>query len=266
MRAPWISLFLVCFCPILLLSSTYIDNDLDGVNDSIDQCLHTPFDVLVNEVGCAQTTQTHGKVTLQAGATYNHGSTYDDTTLLNLYLGYQRGAWDASLSSTNYNTGLESIVDQEDDLFLTMGYTLYAQDFETRLSVGTKFAFMKDGGISRDNDYYAGLNLTYTLNQQQDMFFYYSYTLSSNTATTKYNNFHTLSLGTGYTVMPKWYTALAYNYISAYYENGESYQTLSWYNTYMITEHSYVLLNYSYGLTKESYDHTVTLSIGVTFE
>ena len=40
---------------VLLLSSVlvaYKDQDIDGVDDSRDLCLNTPFDVIVDERGC----------------------------------------------------------------------------------------------------------------------------------------------------------------------------------------------------------------------
>ena len=251
--------------PFILEGATsYVDYDLDGVDDAIDQCPNTPFDVLVDRFGCNMEKQKKGRLTLQAGFNRNIDSSYDNSTLLNLYLGYTYKNWDISLSSANYNTNPGTIVDLEDDIFLTAGYTFYNDNLQTRIFAGTKFAFLEN--TDRDNDYYVGTNITYMFNKKQDIFAYYSYTLSGDSDTVHYKNFHTFSVGTGYYVTPQWYNALSYSYVSSYYTGGESYQTLSWYSTYMMNSNTYIAFNYAYGLNESSYDHTFSLSIGAFFE
>jgi hypothetical protein len=71
---------------------------------------------------------------------------------------------------------------------------------------------------------------------------------------------------TGYAITPSWYTSLSYNYASSYYSGGEDYQSLSWFNAYMLTKSVYISLNYAYGLNDTSYDHTFSFAIGAFFE
>jgi len=254
--------------PLILQGATsYVDADLDGVDDSIDLCPNTPFDVLVDEHGCNMEKKIPGKLTLQLGINKNSDSLSDSDTLLNLYLSYRYDMWEFSVSSASYNTtNLSTVIDAEDDLYLTLGYHWEQSAFSTIFSIGTKFAFLKDDDENRENDYYVSLNTNYKLNEQINLFAYYSYTISSDTAQIDYQNFHTLTIGSGYHIYSPWYTSLSYNYVSSYYKNGSAYHTLSWFNAYMVTQDVYVSLNYAYGLNEEAYDHTVTFSIGAFFE
>ena len=251
----------------LQASTSYVDYDLDGVEDTMDLCPNTPFDVLVDEHGCDMNKKIPGTLLLQVGANVNMDAYYDNNTLLNLYLDYSYLNWDISLASANYNTtNLSTVVDAEDDLFVAVGYTIRSDKLITKLSIGTKFAFLKEDGKERDNDYYASVNLDYTFNDKQNLFGFYSYTLSGDSERIDYKNFHTVSVGTGYSITPKWYSSFSYNYASASYDGAEAYRTLSWFNVYMITSSTYLSLNYGYGINEEAYDHTFSFAIGTYFE
>lgn len=261
------TLLLLCTPIIIQAATSYIDEDLDGVEDTIDLCPDTPFDILVDEHGCNIDKTIPGKLTLQFGVTQSNDPEYDTDTLINLYLSYRYNAWEFSLASANYNTtNLSSAIDTEDDLFLTVGYHWEKSAFSAILSAGTKFAFLKQDETDRDNDYYLSFNMNYKINDHSNFFGYYSYTWSSDTVYTDYENFHTVTIGAGYHLYDPWYTSLSYNYVSAYYKNGSDYHTLSWFNAYMLTDDTFVSLNYAYGLNEEAYDHTFTLNIGAFFE
>jgi len=253
---------------ILTAATSYVDYDLDGVDDSIDLCPNTPFDVLVDAHGCSMEKKAlPGKLLIQAGINRNVDSLYEDATLLNFFADYTYGNWDFSLSTANYNTNnLTTVVDAEDDLFLTLGYTFHKEALTTKVMAGTKFAFMQESDNDRDNDWYAAINLDCRINEKVNIFGYYSYTISSDSASIDYKNFHTVSVGTGYALTSAWYSALSYNYVSSYYDGGEYYQSLSWFNAYMLTDWVYLSFNYAYGLNDESYDHTFSFAIGAFFE
>jgi len=251
------------------LYAAYVDNDLDGVDDSVDLCPNTPFEILVDEKGCniaKKRSFVNGSWTLQAGVSRNIDTLYDDTSLLNLYLDYKTGSWDIAISSNNTNTGRSGIVDLEDDLFVTVGYSFRYDKIDLRLFGGTKFAFMQEERNSRDNDYYGGFNVDYTVNNTYDIFAYYSYTLSSDSPNIDYTNFHSLSLGAGHYIRDNLYGALSYNYIGSYYEGGKDYRSLSLYAIYLFGERTFFSFNYAYGLNASSYDHSILLNFGVRFE
>jgi len=260
--------------PILIMpyialqaSTGYSDSDLDGVDDALDLCPDTPFTTLVDKHGCDLNRERRGKLTLQIGANSNYDENYERDTLLNLYMEYAYKEWEISLSTANFNsTNLTTVVDASDDLYLSLGYTFKKEHFTGKLSLGTRFSFLKEEGNSKQNDYYGALDLNYKLNEKQNLFGYYSYTFSSDSDRVDYKNYHTLSIGTGYSPTSTWYTSLSYNYATVYYESGEAFRSLSWYNAYMLTSSAYLSLNYTHGINEDAYDHTLSIAIGAFFE
>ena len=255
----------IIWCQNIWSNDPFYDEDLDGVSDQVDLCPHTPFDILVDENGCDINRRFNGKLTLQIGSNLNVDRSSDIQSLLNLYIGYLYKNWEFSLSSSNYNnTNLNTIADTENDIFISIAHLFQTSKSTTKLSLGTKFAFLDN--THRDNDYYASFSIEYLLDQKQNIFGYYSYTISADTTTIDYKNYHLISLGTGYAVTAKWYSSFTFNYTTAYYQGGDPFQTLSWFNAYAIDETFYLSLNYAYGLSESAYDHTFSFNIGAIFE
>ena len=255
---------------VLLLSSVlvaYEDQDIDGVDDSRDLCHNTPFDIIVDERGCPYDKKFLGKITLQAGSDISFNTLSDPISNLNLFANYTYDHWNFSLSNTNYNlTNLNTTDSSENNLYLTMGYLFQKGALNTRVSVGTKFDLTDTDTGNRDNDYYSSISFEYFINQKQNIFFYYNYTLSGNSPTVDYENFHSSSIGTGYALSDKWYSAISYNYSTSYYPEVEAYQAISRFNSYALSDDFYVTCNYAYTLDDISYDHIVSFNIGVHFD
>jgi len=258
-------LFTFLFFNAALLA--YSDMDLDGVDDSRDLCLGTPFDVIVDKNGCPYDKLFLGKLTLQVGGDFSFDENSDDTSNLNLYLNYTYRNWSFSLSDSNYETTNlnEPGEDNTNNLYVTIGYLFQHETWSSSVSVGTKFDF-GDHSNARKNDVYASVNFEYLPNNRQTVFLYYSYTLSGDSSTMDYDNFHSASIGTGYTVNPKWYTAISYNYATSYYPGYDAYQALSWFNSYTLSDNIYITCNYAYALDDLSYDHIISVNLGVHFD
>jgi len=254
---------------ICILSSSlfsFSDQDIDGVDDAHDLCSNTPFDVTVNEKGCPYNQNNTKNFIFQIGEDISFNSSSEKTNTLNLFLNYTYKQWDFSLSSSNYNiTNINTVFDTEDDFYLTTGYLLQKNKFKTKISVGTKFAFMDNDSIKRDNDYFIAINIDYFINQKQNIFFYPSYTWSGDSNTTHYKNFSSFSLGTGYALTSKWYSAFSYNYTQLPYSDIKPHKSISWVNYYILPHDFYIYCNYAYTLNKSSYTHLVSLNIGVKF-
>ncbi len=256
--------FIYLIIPIILSSSllAFSDQDIDGVDDSIDLCPNTPFDITVNEEGCASS----GLFTLQIGNDSSFNTISKRINNINLYLNYSYNLWDFSLSSSNYSVSdITTISKTEDSLYLTLGHTFKQERLNTKLSVGTKFAFLDDNNDSRKNDYFASLNFDYSINLKQNAFLHYNYTISGNSETIDYKNLHSVSIGTGYAVNSKWYSALSYNYSSSPYEHGTSYKAISWFNYYALPQNFYISANYARTVNKYPYRHFISLNLGVQF-
>jgi hypothetical protein len=263
-----VKFFLITLSALLFSSPlwAYVDQDIDGVDDSRDLCLNTPFDIIVDERGCPYDKKFLGKITFQIGGDISLDKYSDTTANLNLFLNYSYRYWNISLSDTNYDTTNLNTIDQNtNNLYLTIGYLFQYDSINSRVSIGTKFD-LSNSDDNRDNDFYASLNLEYLLNNRQNIFLYYNYTLSGDATIMDYDNFHSTSIGTGYAVNEKWYSALSYNYSTSYYPGYDDYQALSWFNSYTLSKDFYITCNYAYTLDDLSYDHIISFNIGVHFD
>ena len=246
----------------------YSDNDIDGVDDSIDLCPNTAFDQLVDKNGCPQNKLFPGKLILQIGSDTSFNQIDETISNLNIYANYMIKEWNFSLSNSNYYvTNLANDI-AENSLYLTTGYTVVKDKIRARFSLGTKFDLTNRDSDEqkRDNDYYASVNVEYYFAKKQNLFFYYSYTLSGDSDTVDYQNFQSLSAGYGYAMTDKWYTALSYNYAQNYYPDTDDYKAVSWFNSYRFSETTYAILNYAHTFDDISYSHIVTFSIGFYFD
>lgn len=259
-----VGLFLI----ITALLFGYSDSDIDGVDDSIDLCPNTAFDQLVDKHGCSQNKLFPGKIILQIGSDTSFNQIDETVSNLNIYVNYMIQKWNLSFSNSNYYvTNLANDI-TENSLYLTSGYTFVKDKIRTHFSVGTKFDLSnrESDEQKRDNDYYASVNFEYFFTEKQNLFFYYSYTLSGDSDTVNYNNFHSFSAGYGCAVTDKWYTSLSYNHAQNYYPDTDDYKAVSWFNSYRFTQTTYATLNYAHTFDDISYSHIVTFNIGIYFD
>ena len=264
MRILKIILSLLLFSSALL---AYTDQDIDGVDDSKDLCANTPFDVIVDERGCSYDKKFLGKLTFQLGSDISFNTLSAISSNLNLFINYDYDHWNFSFSSSNYSTtNIHIPTGTENNLYLTMGYLFQNSTFNTKISAGTKFSLADNEPGHRENDYFSSINFDYFINNKQNIFFYYNYTLSGDSSATDYDDFHSYSVGTGYTLTDKWYSSFAYNYSGSIYPEDEAYKSVSWFNSYTVSKDFFVTCNYAYTLDDLSYDHTISLNIGVYFE
>ncbi len=256
----------------LLLVSTaavaYQDNDIDGVDDSIDRCLNTPFVELVDEHGCTYGKSYLGAFTLKVGGDIRFDTFSKKTTDFNFYANYQYNHWDLSLSNSNYTTydTISNASSNAGDLYLSGGYLFKEKTFNTKLTIGTKLATADEDVGTGENDFFASVNFDYFINDRQNIFLYYGYTLSGDSNEIDYDNFHSYSMGSGYALNDKWYTAFSYDYSGSIYSDGEAYRALSWFNSYEFSKQFFATINYAHGLDDLSPDHTLSLKFGVRFE
>ena len=243
---------------LTLWTQAYSDYDVDGVDDRIDQCLNTPFDVLVDEQGCDIEKQRDGLWSFALGTLYTEDKEGASASNVLFALEYQYKAWSVSLSS--FKEIHSAFPNRPNALYATVGYTKILNDNTTAIfSLGTKQLTMQD-------DYYMGIDSTYSLSEKQNLHFFYNYTIAKNTQKRKFDNFHTFSLGTGRYVTQRWYALLSYDYANSLYGDSEAYQVLTLNNTWMLTTDIYLMGTYSYGLNHKSNKHTVILQLGFSFE
>jgi|GEM_PF-1356100 len=137
---------------ILIIASNsifaYQDSDIDGVDDSIDLCLNTPFDELVDINGCSKSQKPqknrkyYGHLTLKVGVDFYKDSDYEDDESINLYANYRYKNWDISVSNSHSistdNSYNENDSYSNSDIYLSIGNSFNIKKSRVKLSIGTK--------------------------------------------------------------------------------------------------------------------------------
>ena len=250
--------FLLLVCSTVVHAYAYSDYDVDGVDDRVDQCLNTPFDVLVDETGCDIQKSYVGVLDLSVGTLYTQDSQNKSINNLLFSTQYTYKKWDISLST--YKELASAFPDRPNALYTTITYNSIVDDkTQVSMSAGTK-------QLKNQDDYYVGLNVNYQVTPKQDFSAYYSYTAAQDSPMQSYDTFHTFPVGTGRYVSQRWYSKLSYNYIGASSSQTEAYQALNWENIWMLTTQTYLTGTYSYGLSQKSTKHTLSLQIGIRFD
>ncbi len=240
------------------ISYAYSDYDIDGVEDSIDECPNTPFDILVDKNGCQEGKTYRGDITLLAGSISSIDKDRDNITNLIFSANYSYHDLDISISSLNDISN--NISESSNPFYISSGYKIkLSNKLQTRAYAGVKTA-------KEQNDYYVGTHFDYSIDETKDIFFLYSYTLSGDTKTQNYDNYNTLSLGSGKIILTNWYSSLSYDFSQKSIKSGKDYKALSWSNTVAITTRYFILTNYSYGLSDGASAHTINIQFGVKFE
>jgi len=148
----------------------YSDYDVDGVEDSMDACPNTPFDLTVDENGCEEGRRYKGVLSVFAGTISSINKETDNLTNFLLTVNYQYHDFDISVSTLNDVTN--TIENVPNTYYISSGYTFKISDEVTsKLSLGTKRS-------SIQNDYYITSNIDYTVNDSQDIFGLYTYTVA----------------------------------------------------------------------------------------
>jgi len=271
MRRSIIILLLLLYSSALSANQDY---DIDGVEDSVDKCPNTPFDKLVNKFGCPKDESYYGSLTFKLGSDINIDKDYEQINNLNFYLNYRYDRWDMSISNANY-TVLDTpsnIFKETGNIYIATGYTFEKDSLHTKISIGTKIATSQTDEYSDtytgtgEDDYFTTINLNYFINNQQNIFLYYGYTLSGDSSDIDYKNTNTFSIGSGYAFNNSWYSSLSYEHSSSIYDDVDAYKALSWFNSYSFSKSYFATINYAYALNDLSYDHAFSIKLGVYFE
>jgi len=264
--------------PLIIIFSSvlfaYQDYDIDGVEDKYDRCPNTPFDKLVDENGCPQNDTYKGSLTLKIGSDIYIDNEYESANNLNFFINYRYNEWDISVSNASYalfDTQSNTVSDSG-DIYTNIGYQFKKEKLTARVTLGYKFStadidetadtYMGTG----ESDYLSGINVSYLIRERQNIFLYYGYSLIGDSDEYDYENRRSYSVGSAYAITNSWYSALSYEGSNSIYSGVEDYKAISWFNSYSFSETFFTTLNYSYALDTLSYDHSVSVKLGVSFE
>ncbi len=237
-----------------LSSWAFVDEDLDGVDDSVDKCPNTPFDELVDKTGCPLKKEKYkSNFYLKVGggilreksknlyfSAVSFAYTYKEfyfSVSPTYYLNYSSGLGDTYIYGS-YSKFL-------DDLFLNFGLTVQLPTGNSNLS---------------ENSYNFTPSITFDIfNNNFDYFVYYGYTIKSNSGL---KNRHNLSVGLGYQFNEKFYLNSSIDII---YSNNKTKNYLSFFGIWDFSEKYFLSLNYDYGLNSRAIDHSVFIKLGIKF-
>ncbi|WP_297442231.1 DUF3187 domain-containing protein [Sulfurimonas sp.] len=272
-----LSLILLGLVSTSLLAS--VDSDMDGVDDTIDQCPNTPFTDLVNSVGCTKKSlisKHHFDVIVGASyadtnyITLTKTKTIASTFAVDYY--YKNFSIQASTAyyaeqSETTNTTTNGLYDS----YIGASYKLHpVKNLSLRLGAGALLPTYETSLNNNNTDYTAFTNAAYNINKL-NLFVAYSYTMindsdvSDATTTIQYQDTNALNVGVGYSFTSKFYLSSSYYTSTSIYKGVKDIQTASLYSFYQINKHRSVSLSYAYGLSDTASDNYVALRLGFYF-
>ena len=284
---------------LILLSLTlfaYNDADLDGVEDSVDQCPGTSLTELVDISGCTiKNLESPHHFDIIMGTSYSQISPIQertDTYSSSIQADYYYKGFSLQASSAYYYSESSAVsTNGMTDSFIGAYYQLNPlSTFSLRVGGGVIMPTYQSDFNNNNTDYTLSTSLSY-LFKDFNLFGSYSYTfindsdfsydefdLSGNTTgktDVYYQNTNAYNIGLGYYPTNKLYTSIAYNSSDSIYgkfdstSQGTSEQdplnTVSAYLFYTINKNWFSTASYAYGLSDSASDHYVNIRLGYYF-
>ena len=268
----------------LLLMSTltlfaYIDNDLDGVEDSLDRCPNSAMTDIVDIQGCpvkSLVSQHHFDII--AGVSYDEEKDIlfvdkFSRTTQSLQIDYYYKAFSLQMLSSYYQSSIssDSNLSESDsglnDTTLAAYYqTQVTPNLAVRFGAGVILPTFDSSLNNEATDYLASVNLSYTLGQAS-LFAGYTYTMinDDDVGLIKYQDTNAFSGGLGYYLTPKLYTSLSYFQSDSIYKDVDDTKSASAYLFYSLSSHWFTTAAYTKGLSDPTSDHYFALRVGYYF-
>jgi len=136
---------IILFLTISTFLYGFTDNDFDGVDDSMDRCLNTPFKYVVDVDGCPKDKTYIGEINLEIQHTLQtiENETY---TLDSFYLDYNYNNYLFSISKFKYGTQI--------DTTLSVGYMASKDDISMKIYLGLQDSLKREYFCSFGVDYF----------------------------------------------------------------------------------------------------------------
>ncbi|HEX5670445.1 MAG TPA: DUF3187 domain-containing protein [Sulfuricurvum sp.] len=264
--------------PILFVSVLRVfalDNDLDGVDNTLDKCNKTPFGDLVDEFGCStKTLFTDTAYDIIVGANYsdtNYNTLEKANTLATtLQADVYRGNMSAQISSSYYrsdetNTSDSGWNDTQLGLYIK---TKPFSSLTLQPGFGVILPTYKSGYDNEAIDLFGSINAQYDLNEHYHVFGGFTYTFVNDKSipnTVQYQNTSAFTAGVGYATSNNGFINGAYTQSKSIYTGVETFKTLSLNGMIPLDKHWFLLGNYRYGLSDSTSDNEIAVRIGYYF-
>jgi len=253
MRLKWLLVLLVS---ISLFS--YEDNDLDGVDDSIDECLDTPFMDIVDRSGCSVKSLISPHhfdiiVGLSLATSEINATTNFSTTTTSFQADYFYKNYSATLSSS-YNDSKTS--SEMGNTKVAFGYELLPfENIVIDVAAGAILPTSPSDTNTTDNiDYTFSLSFSYAI-ADTTLFANYAFVAVEDVSDYfEYQNSSSFSLGLGNKITKDSYLSLSYSTTQSRYKGEDNYEDVTLYGKYLLTESWFMMGSYFYGVgsTNES--------------
>lgn len=255
--------------------SAFSDYDMDGVDDSVDQCPNTLMSELVDINGCTiKSLKSPHNFDIIVGINFSQTSYYDleksDTTSTSLQIDYYYKNFSLQASTSYYDSQSVSYNDSGvDDSFLGAYYKLSPTNkLDIRIGVGVIIPTYDSSLNNNNTDYVASANISYMLDKT-NIFGGYSFTMINDNdnidEAVYYQNTHSYYGGLGFYPKDKLYISASYNYSDSIYTDVQTIQTASFYGLYNIDQNWFTTFNYAYGLSESASDNYLSFRVGYYF-
>lgn len=252
----------------------FIDMDMDGVDDSVDQCPGTSITDLVDIKGCSiESLVSPHHYDIVIGGSYSEFNTNSnhktDTYTKSLsadyyYKNYSVQVYTSHVTSKSHLSNDNGM----GDTTISTGYFFNIQpNLSARIGAGIVLPTYKSTFNNNNIDYMASLNLTYTMDKV-NLFAGYNYTKINDDdipAIVEYQNTHGISAGVGYSVTDKLYMNGSYSRSDSTTKDTTDIERVSVMCSYSLNEHWFTYTSYSHGLSSSTSDTDVSVNLGYRF-
>lgn len=250
--------------------SAYSDYDMDGVDDSNDQCPNTPFNELVDIKGCTiKTLESEHHFDIIYGLNFSKAdysaTSKSDTATQSLQIDYYYKNFSLQASSAYYNSESDNGMN---DSFIGAYYKLSpTNELTLRFGGGAIIPTYKTELNNNNADVVASANFSYML-ERINLFGGYSYTMINDDdilGIVSYQNTNSYSGGIGFYLLKNLYLSGSYGSSDSVYKGTEAIETASVYGFYSINANWFTSFSYAYGLSDSASDNSLTLRLGYYF-
>jgi len=288
---------LLTFLILPLSLFAYSDADLDGVEDSVDQCPGTSITELVDISGCTVSNlESPHHFDIIMGGSFSQISPIQektDTFTASLQADYYYKGFSLQASTAYYNSESSSInTNGMTDSFVGAYYQFRPiEALSLRIGGGAILPTYTSDFNNNNTDYTVSASLSYLFNDfnffgsyshtliNDDNFSFEEFDLTTGTSIGQtdvyYQNTNAYNVGLGYYPSSRLYTSIAYNSSDSIYNKfvststgtttQESLDTISAYLFYTINKNWFTTGSYAYGLTDSASDHYVNIRLGYYF-
>ncbi len=236
--------FLLALLILVKVALGYVDSDLDGVDDSVDKCPNTPFDVLVNADGCPLKEKGNYYIKVSSSLANDKSSTSITSFIT---FAYANQNWYFSITGSyilkDINGGSKT-----GDSFVFGSYVYPYGSLYVQIGANIKIPTSEN---SKSFDFTPSILADYYFNST-DLFIYLNYTI---TGEKNLKNNYSVSVGIGNQFTETFYSSVSLDYSSASVKGYSNEKYISIYAIYDITDRVYFSVLYSYGINSPATDH-----------